>query len=241
MPRVNSDLGISLMILGATLTIIGYLVINSVPVFVLGLATIIMGLLAAWGEGSLERTQLELARSGWSNVSLILESIGTASRAIYLPSSQTEFKAPMALVPLVKPIPPSIKLPRGFAVRYGKEGEVGLLLSTPGTIATTKCLASGALSGELGPSLSNCLVNTLAVISGVITTPSDVGYTVVVKGSRINELYGNELIRSVLGSPTASLVASIAAEVLGVPVTIDGEEVKGKDLVIRLRVLAHGP
>ncbi|MGC9153219.1 MAG: hypothetical protein ACP5GY_05740 [Vulcanisaeta sp.] len=149
MPRVNSDLGISLIILGATLTIIGYLVINSVPVFVLGLATIIMGLLAAWGEGSLERTQLELARSGWSNVSLILESVGIASRAIYLPSSQTEFKAPMALIPLVKPIPPSIRLPRGFAVRYGREGETGILLSTPGTVVVSKCQASGALGSEL--------------------------------------------------------------------------------------------
>ncbi|MGC9153220.1 MAG: hypothetical protein ACP5GY_05745 [Vulcanisaeta sp.] len=63
----------------------------------------------------------------------------------------------------------------------------------------------------------------------------------VIRGSRANDLYGDELVKSVLGSPTASLVASIAAEVLRTPVTIDGEEVRGKDLIIRLRVLAHGP
>jgi hypothetical protein len=146
----------------------------------------------------------------------------------------------MALIPLVKPIPPSIRLPRGFAVRYGREGETGILLSTPGTVVVGKCQASGALGSELGPSLSNCLVNNLAIASSVITTQGDTGYTVVVRGSKIDGLYGNEVVRSVLGSPTASLVASIAAEVLRAPVTIDGEEVRGKDLVIRLRVLAYG-
>ncbi|WP_243680319.1 hypothetical protein [Vulcanisaeta souniana] len=115
MPRLNSDLGISLIILGAGLLVIGYLILDSTPpVFVLGIAVVIMGLLAAWGEGSLERTQLELARSGWTNTSALLESIGTASRAIYLPSSATEAGTSMALVPLVRPEPPSIKLPRGL-------------------------------------------------------------------------------------------------------------------------------
>ncbi len=124
MPGLNSDLGISLIILGgAGLTIIGYLILNSTPIFVLGIAVLIMGLLAAWGgEGSLERTQLELARSGWTNISALLESIGTASRAIYLPSSATEAGTSMALVPLVRPEPPSIKLPRG-ASRLGMAGK----------------------------------------------------------------------------------------------------------------------
>ncbi len=241
---MNSDLGISLIVLGAGLSAIGYLILNSTPVLVLGIAVLIMGLLAAWGEGSLDRTQLELARSGWSNISALLESIGTASRAIYLPSSATEAGTSMALVPLVRPEPPSIRLPRGgFAIRYGSEGETGILLYTPGSIAVSKCLSVGAIGGDVATSLTNCLVNHLTVARGVTATPSEDGITVVIRDSRVGgELYGNELTRAILGSPTASLVASVAAESLNSPVVIESEEVRGgRDVVIRLRVIGHGP
>ncbi|BDR92725.1 hypothetical protein [Vulcanisaeta souniana] len=241
MPRLNSDLGISLIILGAGLLVIGYLILDSTPVFVLGIAVVIMGLLAAWGEGSLERTQLELARSGWTNTSALLESIGTASRAIYLPSSATEAGTSMALVPLVRPEPPSIKLPRGFAIRYGREGESGLLLYTPGSIAVSRCLGVGAISSDVATSLTNCLVNHLTVARGVTAMPSEGGVTVVVRESRVGELYGNELVRAVLGLPTASLVASVVAESLNSPVVIETEEVRGKDVVVKLRVVGGGP
>ena len=241
MPRVSGDLGIALIILGAGLIIIGYLVLDSTPVFVLGIAVVIMGLLAAWGEGSLERIQLELSRAGWSNLSALLESLGTASRAIYLPSSATEFGTVMALIPLVRPEPPGIKLPRGFAVRYGSEGEVGLLLYTPGSIAVSRCLGVGAIGGDVTASLTNCLINHLTIARRVTVMPGSDGITVVINGSRINELYGDELVRAVLGSPTASLVAAVTAESLNSPVTIESEEVRGGDVVVRLRVVSRGP
>ncbi|MGC8542530.1 MAG: hypothetical protein ACP5NQ_01210 [Vulcanisaeta sp.] len=240
MPGINSDLGISLLILGAGLTVIGYLILDSTPVLVLGISVIIMGLLAAWGEGALERTQLELARTGWVNVSVLLESLGVANRAIYMPSNTTEFGVTMALVPLVKPIPPSIRLPRGFAVKYGAEGETGLLLYTPGSAAVTKCMGAGVIGGDASTSLTNCLVNHLTVARGIVTTISDNGITVVVRDSRVGELYGNELTRSIIGSPTASLVAAVIAESLNSPVMIESEEVRGRDLVVRLRVLGRG-
>lgn len=237
---MSNDLGISLIILGVGLLVIGYLILDSVPILVLGIAVVIMGLLAAWGEGSLERTQLELSRAGWLNISALLESIGTASRAIYLPSSAVEVGTVMALVPLVRPEPPSIRLPRGFAIRYGSEGEAGLLLYAPGSIAVSKCLSAGAIGSDVNASLTNCLVNHLTVARRITVMPSSDGVTVVVGGSRVGELYGNELVRAVLGSPTASLVAAVAAESLGSPVVIDSEEVRGGDLVVRLRVIGRG-
>ncbi|KUO94169.1 MAG: hypothetical protein RXN89_05125 [Vulcanisaeta sp.] len=240
MPRIG-ELGISLLILGIGLSAIGYLVLESTPILVLGISVMIMGVIAAWGEGSLERTQLELSKPGWDNVSMLLESLGAAGRAMYLPSNYTEFKAPVALVPLVKPTPPEIRLPRGFTIRYGREGETGLILHTPGTIAAIKCSSVGALGSDLGASLTNCVVNHLAIARGIMVTPTEGGYTIAVRGSRVNELYGKTLVKSILGSPTASIIASIAAEALGSPIMVDGEELRGNDLVIRLRVLTHGP
>ena len=241
MPGISSDLGIALIILGAGLVIIGYLILDSTPVFVLGIAVVIMGLLAAWGEGSLERIQLELSRAGWSNVSALLESLGTAGRAIYLPSSATEFGTVMALIPLVRPEPPGIKLPRGFAVRYGKEGETGLLLYTPGSMAVSRCLGVGAIGSDAAASLTNCLINHLTIARRVTVMSGSDGITVVVNGSRINELYSNELVKAVLGSPTASLVAAVVAESLNSPIVIESEEVRGGDVVVRLRVVSRGP
>jgi hypothetical protein len=239
-PRIG-EAGLALLILGTGLSAIGYLVLDSIPVLVLGISVITMGVIAAVGEGSIERVELELARPGWDDVAMLLESLGAASRAIYLPSNYTEFRAPIALVPLAKPAPPSIKLPRGLTVRYGGEGEVGLILHTPGTAAVTRCASVGALGSDLGASLTNCLVNHLAVARGVAVTTAEGGYTVAVRGSRVQDIYGNTLVRSVLGSPTASIVASIAAESLGSPVIIEGEESRGNDVIIRLRVLGHGP
>jgi hypothetical protein len=74
-----------------------------------------------------------------------------------------------------------------------------------------------------------------------MVTPTEGGYTIAVRGSRVNELYGKTLVKSILGSSTASIIASIAAEALGSPIMVDSEELRGNDLVIRLRVLAHGP
>ncbi|WP_243680318.1 hypothetical protein [Vulcanisaeta souniana] len=101
----------------------------------------------------------------------------------------------------------------------------------------------GAISSDVATSLTNCLVNHLTVARGVTAMPSEGGVTVVVRESRVGgELYGNELVRAVLGLPTASLVASVVAESLNSPVVIETEEVRGgKDVVVKLRVVGGGP
>lgn len=235
MPSGLSDVGLSLMIIGASLVIVGYIEPGLMPLMILGVSSFIVGLLVQWNEGALEQTIVNLSMAAWENVSALIEAAGVINSGVYLPSGMTGGE-PMVLVPSTPVTKISdLKVIGKPLATYG-QGFRGLLLASPGSRAVLACRDS--LTSDVEVSLRNCLIRQLSLASGVaVASNGDV--TVRIDGVRSINLYGDSAVKAVLGSTIASIVASIVAEATGRPVTIQGEEGKGNALIIRLRVLGN--
>ena len=235
MPNTRSDAGPSLMALGSALAVVGYLEPGLTPLMILGVAVFIIGMLVQWDEGAMEHTIVNLASAAWENVSALVEASGVANNGIYLPSSAVGDE-PMVLIPST-PVTSlgGIKIIGKPLATYG-QGATGLLLASPGSRAVVACRE--VISSDLEASLRNCLVRELSLARGVAVTEGEV-IGVRVEGARLIDLYGNSAIKAVLGSAMASIVASIAAEVLNRPIAILDEARDEGALLVRLRVLGN--
>jgi len=235
MPNTRSDAGPSLMALGSALAVVGYLEPGLTPLMILGVAVFIIGMLVQWDEGAMEHTIVNLASAAWENVSALVEASGVANNGIYLPSSAVGDE-PMVLIPST-PVTSlgGIKIIGKPLATYG-QGATGLLLASPGSRAVAACRE--VISSDLEASLRNCLVRELSLARGVAVTEGEV-IGVRVEGARLIDLYGNSAIKAVLGSAMASIVASIAAEVLNRPIAILDEARDEGALLVRLRVLGN--
>ena len=223
------------MALGSALAVVGYLEPGLTPLMILGVAVFIIGMLVQWDEGAMEHTIVNLASAAWENVSALVEASGVANNGIYLPSSAVGDE-PMVLIPST-PVTSlgGIKIIGKPLATYG-QGATGLLLASPGSRAVAACRE--VISSDLEASLRNCLVRELSLARGVAVTEGEV-IGVRVEGARLIDLYGNSAIKAVLGSAMASIVASIAAEVLNRPIAIQDETRDRGALLVRLRVLGN--
>ena len=229
-------LGFCLALAGLSLSLLSYLVLQSTPITALGLSTIILGGVSlSLGRGqpkiSPEASAI-LLQSGVENISAIVEELGLKAKAIYLPSSMTAGK-PQAFIPLhSNPHPPqlgNIVLPKRLIVKYGPQPEdMGLLVTTPGSavagMVTTK---SDSTEADLEAALTLVLVGTISLADGARVTMEDEVIRVEISNPRLE--YKKMWIYETLGSPLASIVASVVAEVLNKPVSVDNEKYsKGK-------------
>jgi len=229
-----NELGLALVVLGLGVVALGLVLLDSTPLVILGLSMVSVGMIAAWGCES-SSAVLELSAVAWDNVASIIEGVGFVGRAIYVPSTYIGDSTVYALL-APSGDPPRFRLSRGLVVKYGPN-EWGLLLRSLGSRAVELCREVGALSSDVEVSLSNCVVRHLALARGVIVGREGDGLSVVVRGDRLGDPYGGTVVRAVLGSGMASVVASVVAESLGRFVVIDGEEESGGSKVIRLRLL----
>ncbi len=170
-----------------------------------------------------------ILETGIDNVSAIIEELGVRRAAIYLPSSVAGGR-PQALIPLNAraAVPPLEKaLDRRLIVRYGSgPDDYGLLLSTVGSTAFKLLEATpGADVNELESALNALLAGALGIASGANVTMERNGMTVTVRHPRTDSKSG--WCNRCLGSPLASIVASITAEAWNRPVTIEKEEALG--------------
>ena len=232
-------LGVCLSLSGLTLVAIAFIILQSTPITALGLSTIILGAVSfALGRSqpkiSPEASEL-LLQSGIENISAIVEELGLKSKAIYLPSSMTSGK-PQALIPIhSNPHPPNlgnIVLPKRLIVKHGSNPEdMGLLVTTPGSavagIVTTK---SDATEADLEAALALVLVSTIGLADGAKAAMDEEKIRVEISNPRFE--YRKMWIYESLGSPIASIVASVIAEVLNKPVTVENEQnSRGKNVI----------
>jgi len=234
--------GSGLTLSGLILAVASYLLLASIPLTALGVSMTILGsVLLALSRGlptlSPQATSA-LMESGLRNVSAILEELGLSSKAVYLSSSRTG-RDPKALIPLRSnpSLPkPEKPLPERFIVRYGAHPEdLGVLVTTPGSLAVSM------LDSKPSPRATDIesALTSLAVMMGLAdaakVSMSAERVTVELSYPRLarEELWAYRL----LGSPLASIVASIVAEALGKPVLIEREEHVGAKGIIDLRVV----
>ena len=218
------------------MAVLGYIEPGLTPLVIVGLSMIAVGLLVYWDEGSLEQVIANLASAAWDNVAALVEAAGLTSRGVYLPSSLGNGEASV-LIPST-PIDGVRRLSIvGKPLALYGPGSRGLLLASPGSRAVGICRDAGALTGDLGTSLSNCIVNQLSLARSIDVAESGGEVAVRLSGFRPIDLYGDSIIKVALGSTLASIVASVAAEVINKPVMISEEAVSGRSLLIRLRVI----
>ena len=237
MSRIDKNLesvGLSIIIIGLAITTIGLILLNIIPIFMIGLSTIIIGFLVMWAEKSNE-TLLKITNSAWENLVLIIEELGIFRRAIYIPSRYFDKELTLAVIPFseVKNVP--IKLPVRFSVRYGYDkSDIGIVVYTPGTEVVKLCKQEGAIGTDPEASLSNCIINYLGLAKRVTLYRTEKGYIVRIEKPIKLNLYEKSILEKILGTSLASIAASIIAEVVEKPVTVMSEEVQDKVHIIHL-------
>ena len=238
------NLGVAL-ILGSTLFgaamwyIVGYM-----PLVALAISGVILGAVSLALGRSVPRlsadASLLLDQAASDNIAALVEELGLRAKAMYLPSYLTKGRA-RALIPFHgNSSGPSIQKPLDLRliVKFGNGPEdIGVLVATPGSSALELAqVTDGASSNELEATLSALLVGTLDLVGGVRVERN--GDNVVVEVARLALQPRNHPSNDILGSPVATIVASVVAESAARPVTVVSEATKGRGHVIELRL--HG-
>ena len=237
-------MGLGLASTGGAFAVVSYLILDSVPLTALGISMAILGAICL----TLARTRPKippevsviLLETGLENTAAIVEELGLRSKAIYLPSSLTMGR-PRALIPLhSNPGPLQIgEVPPGRLIaKYGPAPEdIGILITTPGSAVTGMSGAEpGPSSEELEASITSVLAGMLDVADGARVNMTGERVVIEVSNPRLEQR--NLWFYQLLGSPLASIVASLAAEALDKPLIVEREaEGKGK-VMIELRVVS---
>jgi hypothetical protein len=225
---------------GAVFTVIAWLVVSSVPLIALGISVVLIGAVALALSRSLPELPPEassvMLQTGLENLSALVEEVGLSSPALYLPS-RLAGGTPLALIPFHENSShPRIQraLPTRLIASYGPDPEdVGLLVRTAGTTVMQLVEAPpGTSTAELESFLAAVLVGRLDLADSVIVYREGERVVVEIAAPRLRqqELW---ICRS-LGSPLASIVASVVAEGLGRPIKVYSEDWSARRLRIAL-------
>jgi len=236
-------LGIGLIITGAIFAPAAFFMINSIPLTAIGLSSIMIGftsiaLATARPHISPEAAQM-MFETGMENVAAFFEELELNNKAIYLPSTMRTGNA-QALIPLNEDIDVTKlegKIPGRLIVRYGDNpGDLGFAITAPGSIVLNELeIKPGPASSEIEQVLTYVLTGLLDVASSVSVHLSDKQLQIKVTGH--NLYYGNIGYYRYIGSPIASIVATIASDGLGKPIRIKEESYQKGVNTIHLKVL----
>ena len=221
-----------------------YYVISSVPLTALGISAIMIGLTCvalANARPAISPEACEIIlKTGMGNTAALIEELGLRNKAIYLPSSMRNGYA-QALIPLAngKDIQRIQKIiPGRLIVRYGvNPDDMAIAVTTPGSINIGMLDAKpGPTAGEIEAAATYILTGLLDLANSVTVNLSNSRVNVDVSGSKLH--YEDIWFYRCLGSPIASIVATVSSEALGKPVRIREEDYnKGKSRIV-LEVLS---
>lgn len=238
-----STLGLGFTLFGFLLGFVSYFVLVSIPFTALGISTFILGCVCfalSRGQARISSEVSEiLLEAGMENVSAIVEELGLKSKAVYLPSSLANGKLKV-LIPL-KSNPDfediTKNLPKRLIVKFGKNDEdVGILIVPPGSGFSDKISAiDDAKAADIESGLESILVGNICLVDSVKVTMGDGRILVEVSNYRLES--NNLWIYGLLGSPLASMIASVVAEILDKPVSVVSEDKKRAKNFVELSVV----
>jgi hypothetical protein len=231
-----------LLVAGAISAPVFYFVAESIPLTALALSAVLLGVIALLLGRSLPqlppRAAQVLLETGLDNLAGLLEELGLEGKAVYLPSKLAAGRA-RALIPLNSNSGgPEVtrEIADRLIVDYGpKPEDLGVLVTTPGTAAAGLLDSSaGGSSAELEAALSKILVGYLDVATSVQIAQEPGRVTASLGGVRFE--HRDSRTSRALGTPLASIVATIVSEGLDRPITIESEERAGDRMIVRLEV-----
>jgi hypothetical protein len=219
-----------------------FFVANSVPLTALALSAVLLGTIALFLDRSLPEVPARAAQllleSGLANLGSLLEESGVSAKALYLPSTLTGGQ-PRALIPLTsdgqRPTVSQISAQRLIVELGPRPEDLGLVVSTPGSCAFSFLDEPvGSTSSELETALTRLLVGVFDIASTVQVSQENGVVQVRVGGTRLN---GDDLwVHRILGTPVASVAATIVAEGLKAPVVVESEARTGDTVNVRIEV-----
>jgi hypothetical protein len=235
----------ALAFIGIMLTALANSVLLSTPLTALGISTILTGIVTyaiAKDQTKIPaQASAVMLESGIENISALIEEIGLKTKAIYLPSSLTGDK-PKALIPLDAQVKISKKVfPKRLIVKYGSSPrDVGLLVITPGSEIEGPGETKQEYSTEaLESAFSRVLVDTLRLADKVNVFLEGDAVRVEVINPRLE--HRNLWVYESIGTPIASIAASVTAEITGKPVTINQESAAQGKRIFDLKILELTP
>jgi len=229
---------------GAVFAPVAYFLIDSVGLTAIGISAVMLGFTAialanARPYISPEASEVIL-KTGMENTAALLEELGLRNKAIYLPSSMRGGR-PQALIPLSRDVDINrikSKIPGRLIVRYGdRPEEMAIAVTTPGSLNLDKLETKpGPDSADIEAALTYVLTGLLDLAHSVSVEITPGRLTIEVGGAKLS--YEDIWYYRCLGSPVASVVATIACEALDKPVRIVEEDnIKGKSKIV-LEVLS---
>lgn len=234
--------GFGLLVAGGLISATAYFVLNIVWLTALGIAMLILSFICLALGRTIPKLSPEVSalflETGNENLASLIEELGIKAKAVYLPSSLAHGR-PKALIPLhSNPALPVITdtLPERLIVKYGPGADdVGLLVTTPGSTAVgmLESVPESTLP-NLEAALTSLLRGVLGIADGATVLNRD-GILVEVRNPRLESRPTST--HATLGGPLASIVASVAAEVLGKPVVIRQDEKRGTRQSVTLTIL----
>ncbi len=235
-------LGLALLVGGMVATPVFFFVANSVALTALALSAVLLGTIALFLDRSLPqippRAAQVLLESGLANLAGLIEETGVSAKALYLPSTLGG-TPPRALIPLgpdgQQHTISKISAQR-LIVEFGPNPEdLGLLVSTPGSSALPFLDEPvGSSSSELETALARLLVGVFDIASSVQVSQENGTVRVRISGIRLEST--DLWVHRILGTPVASVAATVVAEGLKHPITVEAEERSGDTLTVRLEV-----
>jgi len=235
-------LGLALVFGGALFGGAAWLILAYMPLAALGISAVMLGAVSLALGKSLPRispdASLILLEAGLENIAALIEELGLRGKAMYLPTFLTHDR-PRAVIPFHNnEVAPVIqwKVEQRLIVRFGSgPDDYGILVATPGSqaLGLLEVPESGS-SGDIESALSGLLVGTLDLANSVRISRSGDSMTVEVARPLLTRR--GHSAYSILGSPIASIVAAVAAESLGRPVSVIGETSKGHRLLVELEL-----
>ena len=236
-------LGIGLTIAGAIFVPVAYFILNSIPLTAVALSAIMIGftgiaLATARPQISPEASQMIL-ETGMENIASLLEELGLSNKAIYLPSSMRDGNA-QALIPLSGDIDVKRirgKIPKRLIVRYGDNpDDMAIAVTAPGSASIGKFeIKLGSTVTEIEQAIAYVLTGLLDLAGSVESHIGENELSIEVTGPKLH--YENVWYYRCMGSPIASIVASIASEGLRKPLRIKEESYRKGRSKILLEVL----
>jgi len=236
-------LGVGLTISGTILGPIAFFILNSVPMTAIAISAIMIGITSIAIATTRPRISPEFSQlmfeTGMENIVSFLEELGIKSKAIYLPSTMRTGSA-QALIPLTENVDIEEikrKIPERLIVQYGENpDDMAIAITAPGGVGLDKLeIKSGSTATEIEQVLNYVLTGLLDLANSAEVHISDRQLYIEISKPKLQ--YHDKWYYRCIGSPIASIVASIASDGIGKPIRIKEESYRNGNNIIHLEVL----
>jgi len=246
MSRVRSrytNLGVVLITAGVFFAAFAEFILEYTPLTASGIAAVILGIVSISLARTLPNISIDageiLFSAGLDNIQALIEELGLGPQAIYLPTSITKGNA-RALIPTQEAstnFKNPFRVQNRLLVQFSQNSDdLGILVATPGSAALSfGSIPPSSFGTDLEDTLTMTLVGSLDLARTVSVSRDANLLNVTLSGVTFTPK--PHPANDIIGTPLASIAATIAAEVLDNPITVTMERSQRTNHIIQLQII----